>query len=101
MKTEAYIVKDGEVIDEIKTALKNDTTVEYSTETSYDALRQCSTLVNVSHGKISRAQKYWHQANAFGNTTYIGKCLEKPEIRFFLAEGGPKDSYVLMLPSEY
>lgn len=54
----AYLVKNNEIIAEIRTDLKNGTQVEYSAQKSYDALRQCYVLVNAQHAKISRAKKY-------------------------------------------
>lgn len=57
-QTKAYIINNDELIAEIMTDLKNGTDVRISEQTSYDALRQCYTLVNADDAKISRAKKW-------------------------------------------
>lgn len=59
----AYIIKDGQVIAQAKTALKNGSDVEFSRDSCEEALNASKSvnLVNARWGKISRAKK-WDKA---------------------------------------
>lgn len=72
MKTKAYIIKNNQIIAEVKTELKNGESVRFAyqkTRESIDANREFS-LVNARDGKISRAKKWLKEAEKRYQTDY-------------------------------
>ena len=75
MKTTAYIIRNGEVIAETKTELKNGASVKYAFEKCEEALNANRefNLVNARTAKISRNKKWANKTQDFANEINSGE----------------------------
>lgn len=64
MKTTAFIISNNEIVAQVATDLKNQSSVRFSNKKikeEINANREYN-LVNAAHGKISRAKKWFNKA---------------------------------------
>lgn len=66
MKTTAFIISNNEIIAQVTTDLKNQASVIFANQKAKEEINANReyNLVNASHGKISRAKKWFDKARS-------------------------------------
>ena len=81
MKTTAFIVSNNEIVAQVTTDLNNQATVIFSNKKAKEEINANReyNLINASHGKISRAKKWFNKAKTqdvnFATEINIGEFL--------------------------